>query len=175
MDVPANKESSLTAEQPLLEPIWSMRLGWLLGVDSDDRLLVDFDGNHGGPCPARRTIPLSPEQIREAVVSRQRAALLFENGNPRLPVVVGLDQAPSLTPMLDAALAEAEAEVNAVPVEAQVDGQRVLIEGKDEIVLRCGKASLTLRRNGRVVLKGAYLETHSEGINRIKGGSVQVN
>lgn len=175
MDVPANKESGLTAEQPLVEPIWSMRLGWLLGVDSEGRLLVDFDGNRAGPCPARRTIALSPEQLRAAVESRQRAALLFENGNPRLPVVVGLDQAPSPTPMLDAALAEAEAEAHAGPVEALVDGQRVLIEGKEEVVLRCGKASLTLRRNGRVVVRGVYLETHSEGVNRIKGGSVQVN
>jgi len=166
----------LLAERQLLEPIWSMRLGWLLGVDSEGRLLVDFDGNSAGPCPARRTISLSPDQIRAAVESRQRAALLFENGNPRLPVVVGLDQAPSPTPMLDAALAEAEAEVRAgPPVEAQVAGQRVLIEGRDETVLRCGKASLTLRRNGRVVLRGVYLETHSEGINRIKGGSVQLN
>ena len=38
-----------------------------------------------------------------------------------------------------------------------------------------GPASITLRRNGRVVIKGTYVETHSEGTNRIKGGQVQIN
>lgn len=32
-----------------------------------------------------------------------------------------------------------------------------------------------LRRNGRVVIRGAYVETRSRGVNRIKGGSVQIN
>jgi hypothetical protein len=60
-------------------------------------------------------------------------------------------------------------------VDALVDGRRVILEGKDEIVLRCGKASITLRRNGRVVLRGTYLEARSKGVNRVKGGSVQLN
>lgn len=64
---------------------------------------------------------------------------------------------------------------NAPSVEARVDGKRVVLEAADEIVLRCGKASLVLRRNGRVQLKGAYVETQAEGVNRIKGGSVQIN
>jgi hypothetical protein len=60
-------------------------------------------------------------------------------------------------------------------VEAHVDGQRVTLEGSDEIVLKCGQASITLRRNGKVIIRGTYVETHSSGVNRIKGGSVQVN
>lgn len=175
MGIPTNKGGGQSVEQTLLEPTWSMKLGWIVGTDTEGHLLVDFDGNLVGPCPARRTILLTTEQICTAVENRQRAALLFENGDPRLPVVVGLEQAPSPTPMLDAVLEEAEAELPASPVEAQVDGQRVVIEGRDEIVLRCGKASITLRRNGRVVLRGVYLETHSSGVTRIKGSSVQVN
>jgi hypothetical protein len=42
-------------------------------------------------------------------------------------------------------------------------------------VLQCGSASLTLRRDGRVLIRGAYVETHSRGVNRIKGGSVKIN
>jgi hypothetical protein len=59
--------------------------------------------------------------------------------------------------------------------DALVDGKRVVIEAADEIVLRCGKASITLRRNGRVVIRGVYVETRAEGVNRVKGGSVQIN
>lgn len=60
-------------------------------------------------------------------------------------------------------------------LDVEVDGKRVKIDGKDEIVLRCGQASITLRRNGRVVIRGTYVETRSKGTNRIKGGSVLIN
>ncbi len=60
-------------------------------------------------------------------------------------------------------------------IEADVDGKRVRIVARDEIVLECGEASITLRRNGRIVIKGTYIETSSEGTNRIKGGQVRIN
>src|SRR5579862_7257079 len=60
-------------------------------------------------------------------------------------------------------------------IEADVDGKRVRIVAQDEIVLQCGDASITLRRNGRIVIKGTYIETCSEGTNRIKGGQVRIN
>ena len=60
-------------------------------------------------------------------------------------------------------------------IEADVDGRRVRVTALDEIVLQCGTASITLRRNGRVVIHGTYVETESEGTNRIKGGQVRIN
>jgi hypothetical protein len=60
-------------------------------------------------------------------------------------------------------------------LEADVDGRRVRIVAKDEIVLECGQASVTLRSNGRIIIRGTYVETHSEGTNRIKGGQVRIN
>lgn len=169
-------------------------MGWIVGVDAEGRPLVDFPGSRGGPHAARRTLPLEPEALRSAVAQRQGVMLLFENGDPRLPVIIGLMQVESTTPLLDAMLSEPkpeaatepaspsepekapEPEVNsAEPMEAHVDGKRVVIEGADEIVLKCGQASITLRRNGKLILKGTYVETHSTGVNRIKGGSVQIN
>lgn len=60
-------------------------------------------------------------------------------------------------------------------LDALVDGKRVKIVGADEIVLECGSASITLRRNGKVIIRGAYVETRSEGTNRIKGAAVRIN
>jgi hypothetical protein len=60
-------------------------------------------------------------------------------------------------------------------IEADVDGRRVRIVAQDEIVLECGQASVTLRRNGRITIRGTYIETDSEGTNRIKGGQVRIN
>jgi hypothetical protein len=70
---------------------------------------------------------------------------------------------------------DALAEDKLEPVEVLLDGKRVVIDARDEIVLRCGKASITLRRNGRIVIRGTYVETRAEGVNRIQGGSVQIN
>ena len=44
-----------------------------------------------------------------------------------------------------------------------------------QIVLKCGKASITLTRAGKVLIRGAYLSSRSSGVNRIKGGSIQLN
>jgi hypothetical protein len=55
------------------------------------------------------------------------------------------------------------------------DGRRVEIEAADELVLRCGEASITLTRDGRITICGTYVETRARGTNRIRGGSVQIN
>lgn len=73
------------------------------------------------------------------------------------------------------AAAEPGADSGIQVIEADVDGRRVRIVAKDEIVLECGQASVTLRRNGRIIIRGTYVETHSEGTNRIKGGQVRIN
>jgi uncharacterized protein (DUF2345 family) len=62
-----------------------------------------------------------------------------------------------------------------VPEWRRIDARRIAIEGTDEIVLQCGKASITLRRNGKIVLRGTQLESRSAGTNRIRGASVKIN
>jgi hypothetical protein len=64
--------------------------------------------------------------------------------------------------------------VAATPIEANVDGKRVVITADQEITLRCGDASLTLRRDGKILLRGAYVETYARGLNRIKGAQVMI-
>jgi hypothetical protein len=60
-------------------------------------------------------------------------------------------------------------------VEITADGERMLVTAKDQLVLRCGKASITLTKAGKVLIEGAYVSSRSSGVNRIKGGSVQLN
>jgi len=49
------------------------------------------------------------------------------------------------------------------------------ISAEREIVLRSGAASLTLTQAGKVILAGEYVLSRSRGVNKIKGGSVQIN
>lgn len=134
--------------------------------------LVDWPGKTGGPVRARTTVKLSPEELLAAVAARQGAVLFFDGGDPARPVVVGLIQAASETPLLDAVLGAPLAPASA---DARLDGQRVVLEAKDEIELRCGASSIVLRRNGRVTIRGVQLETRAKGLQRIKGGKVEIN
>src|SRR5262245_55945774 len=52
---------------------------------------------------------------------------------------------------------------------------KLIIEAGEELELRCGKASILLTQDGRVLIRGTYLSSRSSGVNRIRGGSVQIN
>jgi hypothetical protein len=62
----------------------------------------------------------------------------------------------------------------ALPV-AEVDGERLVLEADREIVLRCGKSSITLKADGRVNVKGTQLLSRADGQNRVQGATVQLN
>jgi hypothetical protein len=57
----------------------------------------------------------------------------------------------------------------------ETDGERLVFSAEKEIVLRCGESSITLTRAGKILIRGAYVLTRSSGVNRIQGGSVQIN
>jgi len=163
-----------------------MKVGRLVAGSVPGRLMVEFDGNARGPLAARTVITLDQRALDEAIAVRRMAVLLFENGDPGLPIVVGLVAAEPGASLLGALLAPAATSTpapaaaaapapSAEPAEARVDGKRVVIEGQQEVVLKCGEASITLKRDGKLILRGAYVETHAKGVNRIKGGSVKIN
>jgi hypothetical protein len=138
-------------------------------------LLVDFAGNAAGPLPARSLVALDDATIRQSLANRQGVVLLFENEDPRLPIIVGLLSPEPGAALLGSLLRQPSAAAEARRIEARVDGKRVVVEGEHEVVLRCGESSITLRRDGKVILRGAYIETTAKGLNRIRGGSVKIN
>lgn len=145
------------------------RTGRVVGIDPDGRLLVDFEGNGVGPLPARLLASVEWKALSEAIGEQREVLVLFDGGDPLRPIVAGIlaSSVPQAT--------VAEAALSGLPEFAEVDGQRVLIEGKDEIVLSCGEASITLRRNGRVVIRGVEVESHAAGTNRVKGATVKLS
>jgi|SRR5688572_20410295 hypothetical protein len=145
------------------ELVQAARIGRITAVD--ERGIVTIWMPNLGPMQARLAVPVTLDQIKRAISTQQSVLLLIEDRAPDRPIIVGfVEDRVNLEP-------SPEPQV----VEADVDGKRVRLVGKDEVVLECGSASITLRRNGRVVIKGAYVETHSDGTNRIKGGQVRIN
>ena len=151
----------------------SARIVTIVSLSPDGTLHVRV-GPNDPSVPARLAVRTTRERIETAVTLGQQAVVLFENCDRTRPIVVGLIE--TLPPPQPAAIPrEADLPPDAPFVEADVDGRRVRLTAQDEIVLQCGSASITLRRNGRVVVRGTYVETHSDGTNRIKGGQVQIN
>lgn len=69
-----------------------------------------------------------------------------------------------------------EVEVDAPrPTAAVIDGERVVLDAESEIVLRCGRSSLTLTSDGRIVMKGIEIVSRAVRTNKIKGGTVNIN
>jgi len=60
-------------------------------------------------------------------------------------------------------------------INVQVDDERYVIQAEREIVLRCGDASITLTRAGKVIIKGNYILSRSTGYNKIKGAAIDIN
>lgn len=143
-------EALLQASAP--KRIDGIVIGKLGEFDAGGAPTIDFPGNLFGELPARSTVALTPGDYGRDV------ALMFESGDPRKPIILGLIHHPV-----------------PAPTEVRVDNERLVLSANKEIELRCGKSSITLTKAGKVLIRGDYLLSRSTGVNRIKGGSVQIN
>jgi len=140
-------------------------VGRLHGFDLLEQPLVSqLNVLPGEVLAARSTVPLRRAQVGHEVL------LAFTNGDARAPVILGVIEARPLQP--DTVFAGAG---DAHKTAVQVDDQRQLIEAEREVVLRCGEASITLTRAGKVIIKGNYILSRSTGYNKIKGAAIDIN
>jgi hypothetical protein len=135
-------------------------IGELIAIAEDGRTpMLIYPGQPGtAALRARTVVDLHGEHIGKAVV------ISFENGDASLPIVMGV-------------LRSVESQSLDAPRHVQVDadGERMVVSAKEQLVLRCGKASITLTKAGKVIIEGSYVVSRSSGVNRVKGGSVQLN
>jgi len=136
-------------------------VGELLGaVDGSQTPYVIFSGQIGAAPVAARSAVALPE-LREG----RHVVLVFENCDATKPIIIGVLRET-----------DSRGHENVPPaLEVEADGQRLTIHAREQLVLRCGQASITLTKAGKVLIKGEYVSTRSSGVNRIKGGSVQIN
>lgn len=170
-DVVAEPETGADLLRPLVEaqstntskPTYpaGVIIGELVGMKDEGRTpLVVYSGQSGSAAlAARSVVDLHGPHIGNKVV------LLFEGGDPQKPIVMGVLREAEGWP-----LAEQPGQV-----EVDADGERLIVSAKEQVVIRCGKASITLTKAGKVLIQGTYVLCHSSGVSRIKGGAVLIN
>lgn len=156
-DLPSPAEARSTPAWPSAFP---PAIAEFRGFDIDERPLVSSLPTHPGQIlAARTTVSLAVAAVGDEVL------VVFAGGHDDLPIVVGVLDPES----------RGGAVVNPAAVRAQADGRRCVIEAEREIVLRCGDASITLTRAGKVLIEGRYVLSRSSGCNRIKGAAIDIN
>ena len=154
-------------------------LGYVSGTDAQSRPLVSFV--YAGQ---KYQVPALVTGAVSSKVKARQVALSFVGGDLHSPIILGEVYSPLSDMLSNMEIAEKpfsdreQTEDDADTLQGQpviVDGQRVVIEGSEQVQLKCGDASITLTKAGKILIRGKYLLNRASGVNRIVGGSVQVN
>ena len=156
-----SSESSSVSTQllsGLLEPTVDFSQGLVLAhvkaIEADGRVRLQLPGGSGRSAfAAGRLCRLS------SLAPDGRVAVMFLQGDPSLPLILGPIQVDEDQPAAEPPLV--------------VD--QIKLEARDQVTLRCGKASIQLQKDGSVHIRGAYVLSRASGTNRIRGGNVQIN
>ena len=138
-------------------------IGQLIAVDPDGRPLVDIPGCIG-PCVAR----LLQDVLNLAEINEIELPTMVLLAVPAVdddsPVILGLINdtlsQPSQKHEIDLPCGDKQ--------HVSIDGEQVMLEAKEEMVLSCGKSSITLKKNGKVIIKGVDLINRAARTNKNK-------
>jgi hypothetical protein len=61
------------------------------------------------------------------------------------------------------------------PSHADDSPEELVLEATQSLVLRVGDGSITIRADGKILIKGKDLVSHATRVNRVKGGAVAIN
>ncbi len=161
-NAPFSVDERLTAPTPSTTPVF----GHLEGIDDEGRVLFRPEETGAQPVSVIIGIAIDDGELVRAARNQTRA-LVFECGGARPErVLAGLLRERVSAKARDAAPGD---------LVVQVDGETLNVSAQKEILLSCGKSSLLLRHDGRVVLSGTYVVSKSRGPNKIKGATIALN
>jgi hypothetical protein len=131
--------------------------------DETGRAIVEIDG---GPGRSVETSCLDIEGARNFGVGDPVLLVVRDDGTL---ILLGPLRAPS------SKSGAAGARPDRSSRDVRMDGRRLVFEAQQEVTLRCGSSSIHLRRDGRVLIRGAHVVSRSSGPNKLKGGSISLN
>jgi hypothetical protein len=139
---------------PLQADTVSIRRARVLRVDADGLVVTEIERSAG--------------EMRCAWLEGATAPPFLEPGDIVL-VWVGLNDQPAVLLGRIASVAPLTR-----GSEASIPDELV-IEARKNLTLRVGDGSISIRSDGKILIKGKDLVSHAQRTNRIKGGSVSIN
>ncbi|MDA8137278.1 MAG: DUF6484 domain-containing protein [Desulfobacteraceae bacterium] len=143
-------------------------VGRLVAISGDGQAFIDHPADGQGVRPARVLEGVFDAHENWRFAKDLPVLLHFENGDPNLPIIIGIVRNKVETGRMH------ELDMTR-PGHGEVDRKRVVFNADEEIVLRCGKSSVTLQKDGRVVIRGTRITSRAALVNKIKGASVSIN
>lgn len=147
-----SNSGSVAAFEPVVDPQpdHGTHAATIVDIDGDGHPMIDVGGTL---LAARTTVPLDRSDVGREVT------FCYLGGDRSRPVITGVleDAAPARTRKL------------------KFRAKDIDLAAADEITLTCGKASITLRRDGKIVIKGVHILSHASGVSRIRGGTIELN
>lgn len=128
-------------------------IGRYVSTDSDGRVWLRLPGAETSAVSAASCLCDAA-----AIAPDSRVAVMFVEGRPDLPVVLG--------PVL--------AEVGRPTAEDAIP-ETIELAASKQVTLRCGRAVLRLMGDGSAVIRGEQVISRATRTNRIRGGNVQIN
>ena len=168
MSAPESAKRTRRASTALAQPVPGSEVlsGHLTGLDDEGRLLFQPEGSTDAPVAVAIGIELSDGTLLKAARQNRRALVVrTTDATPRL-VLVGLVRERIATKAISA---------RPGTLEEGMNGETLKLTAERDIVLQCGQASITLRRDGKIEVKGTNVLSASRGPNRIKGASIALN
>jgi hypothetical protein len=136
----------------------------VIAVNADGSVLVSapIPGDAHVLCDRLYT---GPEPLH--LVAGDEVLCMVPNAHDARGVVLGRIGSSRAEPQ-PASTSEAEA-------PASVNPEVLVLEATRELTLRVGDGSITIRADGKILIKGTDLVSHAKRMNRIKGGAVSIN
>jgi uncharacterized protein DUF6484 len=134
------------------EPRWDTVLAELVELDAG-RPVVVLDGE-------RRVCVAATVALATGDVGR-RVTVAFLGGDAEQAIVTGLLQHTG--------------QPRTRPAKLELDAKELELSADRQITLRCGKSSIILTHDGRIVIRGEHLLSRATSVNRIRGGTIQLN
>ena len=160
-DGPEAPLQALLAARPLASlpmPFLGAVTGVFAGFDELDGSPLVTSPHHAEPVAARSVVELLPAQAGQPVV------LMFDGGDPRRPLVMGIVQAPR------------PGAEGVVPAEALAARPRTLVlEAQDDIVLRNRHAKIRLTADGDIEVTGTSFTARTQRLLRLLSPLIKLN
>lgn len=124
------------------------------------------------PKPTRLLAGVNRHELLKKESEGREVLVIFVNGNPDEPVIIGMFE-NVLENLVCMDFENPQPEENK-PIETFVDGKH-MITAENELILTCGKGSIIIEKDGKIILKGTEILSRASGANKIKGSIVELN